>query len=369
MKKTLSVILAAVMIFMFVPYFAFAAVGTQEVTQAYLEENSYVLPSGSEYVAAEDISVPAGTTFYVSSNAKLFIPEEYSLSIYGNVVVLPQGELKIDGSVRNADKITGDGTYVARVVFPSLEKYGLNGKIEVSYAYSHTGSAYDNIIPGALTYYPIKAEGEAVYAPLNEYIFIIAHIIEPVVGIDKFDDALMTVRLNGVEIPYSQGDHHTLLTTSGDISYATWLNDDAFLSTFKIDLPVKEGATVIGREGEKSADGEIVYIKYGQPFSFRVEIEEEYSKAPVEVYIVRGYGWTNMDLDTILADLTPAKPDADGYYTIPEVMSDYTVFVLGLVSNETIDKVSGIFEQIRSIIEIIKKFTEKFLALFGVTLG
>lgn len=369
MKKTISVILAAVMIFMFVPYFAFAADDAQPLTQQEFEKMNYTLPTGSEYEAAENLAVPAGTTSYISSNATLVIPEGKTLSIYGNIVVFTQGELRIDGSVTNSDKITGDGTYIAKINFPALKEYGLEGKIEVSYAYSYSGSAYDNIDKNTLTYYPISADGESVYAPLNQYIFIVAHIIEPVANLDKYDDALMTVRLNGVEIPYTQGDHHTLLSTGGDITYTTWSNDDAYLNTFKIDLPVKEGATVIGREGEKTADGQIVYVKYGKPFSFRVEIEPEYSKSPYEVYIVSGYGWSGLDLDVVLAELTPAKPDADGYYTIPEVKSDYTVFVIGLLPNETIDTVSSIFDQVRSIIELIRKFFASFLALLGINIG
>jgi len=369
MKKTLSVILAVIMVFMYVPFFAFADAATP-ITQSEIAELSYLIPSYNNYEASEDLTVPNNTTLFIGSDSTLTIPEGITLNIYGNVVVQSHGHLIISGNVTNADKITGDGEYIARVSFPPLANYGLEGKIEVSYAVSYSGSAYDDVdTSSTLTYTAVSADGEDVYVPLNQYFYVIAHIIKPVSGLDKFDDSLMVVRLGGVEIPYTQGNHHTYLTTGGKISYSTWSNDDAFLNTYKIDLPVKDGVTVTGREGETSADGEIVYIKYGKPFSFRVELEEEYSKSPIEVYIVSGYGWTNMDVDTILADLSPATPDADGYYTIPEVKSDYTVFVMGVVANQTVDKISGIFEQVRSIFEMIKKFFEQFLALFGITLG
>ena len=141
-----------------------------------------------------------------------------------------------------------------------------------------------------------------------------------------------------------------------------------FLNTYRIDLPNKEGYTVYGREGEVGATDQTVYLKYGKPFSFRVEIDPAYDKSPYKVYIVSGYGWTNMDTDTILKDLQPAQPDSDGYYTIPSVESDYTVFVIGVIENATVEKVGGIFEQVKSIFEMIRKFFAQFLAMFGINL-
>ena len=368
MKKTLSVILAAVMMFTVVPFFAFA-VGVTPLTQAGLEALEYSIPSYSEYIASEDLTIPAGTTLIIGSNANLIIPDGKTLDIFGNVSVKDEALLQIDGNISNADKISGEGSVVTKLSFPALDLYDLEGKIEVSFASSYSGSPYDDLVPQSLTYVPVDPDGEDVYVPINQYIYIIAHIIEPVEGLDKFDDSLLVVRLNGVAIPYKQGNHCTLLSTGGKISYSTWTNDDAYLSTYKIDLPVKDGCDVVGREGEMSADGEIVYIKYGKPFSFRVDVWEEYSKSPIEVYIVSGYGWTNMDTSTILADLSPAQPDENGYYTIPEVKSDYMVFVLGLVANEKIDKISSIFEQVKNIFEMIKKFFVQILEVFGISLG
>lgn len=374
MKKTLSVLLAVCMIFTLVPFFAFAG-ETLVIDQNYLADANvnYSLASGRDYRVENGttITVPANTTLFVGSNAELFISEGATLDIVGNVVIQEGGKLTVDGNVTNADKITNNGIAQARLVFPALTDFGLDGKVEISYASSYSGSAYDDIDGNSLSYTKVECDYDPVdaYVPLNQYLYVIAHIIEPVEDRDKFDDALLIVRLNNVEIPYTQGNHHTLLTTGGKLSYSFWKNDDFYLKTYRIDLPVKEGVEVYGREGESGSTDTIVYIKYGKPFSFRVDLDDAYSKSPIEVYIVAGYGWTNMDTSTILADLEPVKPDANGYYNIPSVQSDYTVFVMGVIPNETVEKVGGIFEQVKSIFEMLKKFFNQFLALFGLSLG
>ncbi len=368
MKKVLAVLLTVCMMFAVVPFFAFAE-DTVILTQETIPAN-YSLVSFSEYKIENGTTVviPADATLQVVNSSKLTVEAGGSLILQGNAIVHEGGELIVEGNIQNADKITNRGRAVAKINFPSLEASGLNGIVNVSYANSYSGSAYDDVNEGSLSYTPVNPEGESIYMPLNQYMYIIAHIIEPQDNRDKFDDALMKVRLNGVEIPYTQNNHHTLLTVAGDITYSQWTNDNDFLKTYKIDLPSKEGYTVYGREGEVSATDQTVYLKYGQPFSFRVELDEAYNKSPMEVYIVAGYGWTNMDTSTILKDLEPAKPDADGYYTIPSVESDYTVFVLGVVANATVEKVGGIFEQVKSIFEMIRKFFAQFLAVFGINL-
>ena len=373
MKKTISVILAVCMIFAFVPFFALADDTAIVVTQEYLasEDVNYVLPSSHDYVINSGVvTIPAGKTLHVSASATLTVKNGATLYINGNVVVHETAVMYVDGNITNADKITIAGECYAGITFPSLYNCGLAGKLEVSYGSSFSGSEYDDLVANAVTYKKVECTYDDVheYVPMNQYVYIVAHIIEPVAGRDQFDDSKMKVRLNGVEIPYKQNNHCTLLTTGGTISYSQWTSDNDFLNTYKIDLPSKEGVTVVGRGGEIGSTDTTVYIKYGKPFSFRVDLDEAYSKSPMEVYIVAGYGWSNLDTSTILADLEPAQPDADGYYTIPSVQSDYTVFVMGVIANETTEKVSGIFEQVKSIFEMVKKFFAQFLALFGLSL-
>ena len=369
MKKTLAILLTVCMMFAFVPFFA-TAENQVILTQDNIPAN-YSLVSYTVYTIESGtvVSVPADATLQIVNSCTLIVEEGAALNIYGNAIVHEGGKLKVYGSILNADKITNNGECTACVKFPDLQSVGLNGKIEVSYAVSYSGSAYDDIDEGSLNYIPVPATGAAIDMPLNQYVFIIAHIIEPVANKDKFDDALMKVRLNGVEIPYTQKNHHTLLTTGGTISYSQWTNDNDFLKTYRIDLPSERtGYQVIGREGEVGATDKTVYLKYGKPFAFRVDIDEAYDKSPYKVYIVRGYGWSTLDTETILADLEPAQPDADGYYTIPSVDDNYTVFVIGVIENAKVEKIGGIFEQVRGIFEMVRKFFAQILAMFGISI-
>ena len=367
MKKTLAVLLTVCMMFAFVPFIAFAEGGPtvlDPATPIYLLEahTEYVIPNDTTYV------VPAGEHLFikgkltVEEGGSLIIDKESGITIYNG------GELYVDGILSNAGRIDNLGVAAAKITFPSLYECNLQGYLQVSYASSYSGSAYDDITGGTISYIPVSDDGESIYAPINQYLYIVAHIIEPVADRDKFDDATMKVFLNGVEVPYKQDNHSTFLGTAGKISYSSWINDDDFLNTYKIDLPNKEGYQVVGREGEMGATDQTVYLKYGKPFSFRVDIDPAYDKSPYQVYIVSGYGWTNMDTSTILKDLEPAKPDANGYYTIPSVESDYTIFVMGVIENATVEKVGGIFEQVKSIFEMIRKFFAQFLALFGINM-
>ena len=364
MKKVLSVILAVCMVFTFVPFLALAA-GETELTNDNLPAN-YLLVSGIDYVVSSGntLTIPAGATLQVVEGSTLTVKEGGKLILNGSMVVPEGGKFVLEGQLENPGKLSGEGEKLAKITFPALSEFNMAGKLQVSYATSYSGSAYDDNEGGSLEWTPVADAGEAKYIPLNQYVYIIAHIIEPNANRDKFEDALVKVFLNNVEIPYTQGNHHTLLSVAGKISYNVWTNDNDFLKTYRIDLPAeREGYTVIGREGEVGATDKTVYIKYGKPFAFRVELDEAYDKSPVKVYIVSGYGLSELDTLTLPQ---PAEPDQYGYYNIPSVEGDYTVFVMGVIANQTVQKVGGIFEQVKSIFEMIRKFFAQFLALFGI---
>ena len=376
MKKTLAVLLTICMMFAFVPFFAFAE-ETVELTQDNLPAN-YALLSDTDYVikSGTTVVIPFGKTLQIPGSCTLTIEEGGTLDIQGTCTVIEAGKLVVKGNITNPEKVTLNqgGEAVAVIKFPALESCGLLGRINVSYAFSYTGSAYDDLNAEGLSYTPVPETGAEIEAPLNQYIYIIAHIIEPIADRDKFDDAYMKVFIGDAdggskyEIPYTQTNHHFAVTRAGTISYSQWTNDDDFLKTYKISLPNKEGVTVYGREGEVGATDQAVYLKYGQSFSFRVEIDPAYDKSPYQVYIVKGYGAGELDTSAILADVAPAEPDADGYYTISPVEGNYTVFVMGVIENATVEKVGGIFEQVKSIFEMIKKFFGQFLAMFGISI-
>lgn len=367
MKKTLAVILSMIMLLCCIPVMSNAA--QVDITESRDFSSSNEFESGNTYVVREGatLTVPSNMTAYVPVNSTLRIAQGAKLVVLGKLVV--QGALDIEGSLNQngASKITvePEATATCDVRFPALADQGLTNRIAVSYASSVTGNAYDDQT-GELVFQEVRAQGTTVKAPLNQFLYVKVEILEPDKNYDMYDNSLMGVFFNNIRVPYTQGTCHTLLTDSIDISYSSWAKDSDFYNTFNIYLPTGEGYTVYGREGEQSALGETVALKYGQPFAFRVEIDPEYDMSAYEVYIYNGYGWTNLDTSTLLAGIEPAQPDADGYYYIDAVKGEHTIYVVGVVKNETLLMVGDILDLVRNIFEMISEFFGELLAMLGL---
>ncbi len=379
MKKTLAVILSVIMLVCSVPFVFAAEQINYTANGSFVSSNELI--SGNTYIVNEGVTmtVPSSITLYIPTGAVLRVAEGARLNVLGQIVVLDGGSLFIEGFLYGSANVTvnGSGSALCELRFPALDKTsGLidksgNARIKVSYGSSENGNIYEDQ-QGTVVYQDVSVNGTSVMAPLNQYVYIKADIWEPVTGIDKFDDALMNVYFNGVGIPYTQGSHHTLLTTSGDISYSKWVKDDDFLNTFNIYLPTGEGYTVYGREGEQSSDGETVKLKYGQSFSFKVEIDPEYDMSAYEVYIYNGYGWSNLDTSTLLKDIAPAQPDEYGYYHIGKdtgIQGEHTIYVVGVVKNETLLMVGDILDMIRNVFEMIAAFFEELFSFLDFSGG
>lgn len=373
MKKVLSVLLAVVMMLSGVSMLAFAEDTAVEVSDADLSAlTNYALPSGINAVvkSGQTLTVPADKNLLVSIGSTLLIEEGAALLVNGQVSVQENASLKIAGRVTNANKIgvqTG-GEAVAEVRFPNLADFALSDKVYIKYAFGYTGGATDDLT--GLEWHIIpQNEAVSVWAPLNQYFYVNAHIIEPAEisqydETGKYDDSKLNVWINDVEMPYTQDQHSIKLLFSGDIRFSIWDSDDTFLAERKISLRSGEGYTVYSRDGRTSANDGIVYIKYGQPFSFRVDIDDEYNMSAYSVYVVKGFSLLEFDPNAVLDDSLKVQPDKDGYYMINPVQGDYTVFVLGVVKNETVEKVSNIFEMVKNIFEMIAKFFRQFLDMF-----
>ena len=373
MKKTLAVILSLVMLLCCVSFTASAA---DAPSSSLVEWNeNHTIKATNELQSNVNYTVKKGYTLTIASDVTVIVPlsctliieEGAVLRVYGKMVV--QGQLRVEGLIERggAEKISVDdtGSTMVAVRFPALADEGLSGKIEVSYGVSTTGDPYADLQEG-FALKSINDAGETIYVSLNEYVFVRAHIKEPDAAYDKFDDSLMKVYVNNMPQAYGQGVYSYKVVSAAEVSYSPWTSDNDFLSTFNIYLPTGEGYTVYGREGEQSALGETVKLKYGQTFSFKVEIDPEYDMSSYEVYIYNGYGWTNLDPSQDLADIEPAKPDEYGYYTIDAVKGEHTVYVVGVVANETLLMVGNILDMVKNIFEMIGAFFAEILAFFGL---
>ena len=365
MKKTFAVILSILMLLSCIPVMSNAATSTDYEGTRYFEDSNELVSGGTYTVRSGVLTVPSNMTVYVPINAILTVCEGAKLVVLGSLVV--QGTLDVEGELFGSERITvnAGGRATADVTFPALKNAGLEGRVNVYYATSTTGSIYEDQTEG-FEYKPVSAAGTVQQVPINEYLYVKTEIIEPDERFDMYDNSKILVKFNLLGVEYTQGSSHALVTTSIKVSYGEWTKDADFYNEFNLYLPTGEGYTVYGREGEQSALGETVKLKYGQPFAFKVEIDPEYDMSAYEVYVYNGYGWTNLDTSTLLAGIEPVQPDADGYYYIKEVKGEHTIFVVGVMKNETLLMVGNILDLVRNIFEMISEFFGELLAMLGL---
>lgn len=392
MKKVISVILAAVMMACLFPYAVFAY-GSQHTYSASGEFSlAEPLQSNVEYIIPSGVTmkVPAGITMYIPANCQLTVKEGGTLDVTGSLVILEGGRLWCAGDIDHSDNVKLDNDGAVAVVqfrFPDLNSNAIRlaDKIVVRIAYDDDGVLRETDVPTTGASYDI---------PLNADVRICAHILEdnekdaskPLR--DKYDDSLLKLKLKNVNLAYVAGYYYKTnqpasvktvpdtgyfgitATTGGTIGYAKWTNDSDFLTTKKIILPSAEGYECVSRNPvNKTADGVIV-VKYGDPFSFRVELDEAYDMSNYEVYINNGYGWLNLNTDaddpeSLSFTNIAAKRDEYGYYNIPAVTGDITVTVTGVMKNETITLIGNLIETFRNIFNMLKEFFQSMKDLFG----
>lgn len=362
MKKFISVLLCALMLVSCLSLTAFAEniiYGDSDDELMYQCPENEIWESGNSYV------IKAGSTFVVPSGKTLNVPLNSTLTVEEGAHFVVNGQLNVAGEMfvygkLTGTNITGTGNVKCEVRFPSIadENSNLDEHIEVRYFIGTEDDYSDINIDIQKDYTAVYDDGQKIMVDYNKYIFIRV-ILKEAAGEDRFDDKLYPVFHNGTKVTFVQNACPVLVTTSGDISYGSWPQDESRLyNTYTVTLPEGEGYTVYGRNGEYGK----VTLKYGQSFSFRIELEEEFDQSAYEVYVYNGSGWTNLEKDDLLEGIEPAVPDAEGYYTINKITGDYTIYVQGVMSNEIL----GIFEQVFTILkQVWEAVMNVFQELFG----
>lgn len=360
MKKTCSIILAILMLISCIPVFASAATEVHfDLSRQFTAED--LLVSGTDYFIDSGVTmvVPSGLTLNVPLSSTLTVSDGASLIVNGQLNVA--GDVVVDGRL-GGSKITGTGDIVCKIEFPNLDDPNINlaSKISVKYFISDTSDYYSDINVDLNTYTSVPSTGTNVYVDYDRYIYVRV-IIAEAVGEDRYDDKLYPVYSNGTRVDFAQNACPIAVTTSNKISYGVWRTDDTYYNRYRVILPEGEGYTVYGRNGEY---GEIT-LKYGQRFSFFVELEEEYNQSDYWVYVYNGTGWTNLDKDAILAGIEPAVPDSEGYFNINSITGDYTVIVEGVVSNKVLNIFAQVFDILKGVFEAIVEVFNEIRAMFG----
>ncbi len=389
MKKVLSVILCAVMVLCCFPIAVFAADSDHsfEVSANFTEPNQ--LTTG-EYVIKENVTmtVPAGMTLYIPTGASLRVEKNAILDVQGNIRIIGGGKLYVEGTLKGGSKVIceEENSAFVSLYFISLKNANLLENIDniafftsddpaanVEFNWFDTNGNFDtNKVE--LVYNDAQKTGDDPVektVELNSYIFFKVKFKDtypngdpiPAKELAKvYDEGKFMLLLNDIRIPYSQGCCSVQMSAGGTVTYSQWNNDIDFYKDYKVYLPTGEGYEVLGNWGETSADGTVT-LRYGTMFSFYVEIDEAYDMSNYEVYIYNGYGFTDLDVSTILKDIAPAVPNEYGYYNF-EVTGETTIYVVGVVKNSTINLVGNIVDTIRNIFNMLKEFFENLFSMF-----
>ena len=355
MKKALSLILCAVMLLACLPVVGFAAETTIKAGE------TLRISKGQTY------TVKSGDTLYVATKGAIIVEEGGKLVVNGSIYTATNSDIYIDGTLVGGKNITGLGDVVAQVRFDGLKSYvaeGIDLKVYYYFANTVNGDINKELADGTLDI--TSDETVSLYVPLNTFLFLETKIgseEETKLGHNKYDDSLYNVYMNGAAMPFGTGNHYVQITTGANITYDSIKSYNDYLSTFPVALPTGEGYTVYTKTGETGT----VKAEYGTPLSFYVEIDEDYDMSAYEVYIYNGYGWTGLDTSTLLGTLDPAEPDEYGYYHIPAVVGDTTVYVVGIMSNETISMLGDVMTMIKNIFEMFSSLIAEFFAMLGFT--
>lgn len=378
MKKVLAVILSVLMLVSIAPL-AFAS-GAIDITEDKILETDEadffsdyfvtVIKSGTFTIPdGMDVVIPAGSTVTVNAGA--------TLEVLGTLEVKKGATLTIKGSILHSERVVVLGTATVDFTFTNVRNSALGNHLQsVDIGYSNDGSSYADV-SGNVTWSSNLITGGVVAIPLNSYVYIRTAFKQPAVdGYEEtpvtYDDAKLPVLLDNVIAPYVQGAHMATATTSVKVTIGnekgTW-NETDYLYGYSFYVPSGSGYTVHSVTGETSAHGAIK-VKAGSDFRFRIEIDGNYDMSKYKIYAYPGYtydqatGEDHVDTDAVLM-----VADSDGYYTISNVYSDYTIYVSGVVSNEAIEKTSSILDLLKNVFKVFQSVWVKIAALFGISIG
>ncbi len=272
MKKTLSLLLAAVMMFGLLPVAVLAAdAAPVEINaETYADSASVTLGGGKNYklLAGERAVIDAGQTWTVSAGSTLYVygylDVKGTLTVNGYVTAIDSGEVTAKcwsddngvtyqyGKIVNSANVCGNETetakrYFAEVYIPAVTKYAgfsdASHKLRVRYLTSRTGSEFDYLLsdlyyerlqsmPGDNDPREPKWYFADVYSsedynsstgmlrvPLNQYLYLTFDFLAGGAPTKKYDGDRMAILFNRAAITSEQGVCTRLIDSAGAVDF------------------------------------------------------------------------------------------------------------------------------------------------------
>lgn len=416
MKKTLSVILAVLLLVCCLPFSVFAE-ETIISAEDYANEHDNVL-DGSNAV----YTVPADEIFTIEGGEYLYIESGATLEVYGTLnaighVISRGGSLvlKLDpengtyGTVTQPDDGQGHvggndpEKYRAEVMFSDKDLFNFTVSdhhiANARYFSATNGSSYADL-DNTDSFTGFAFNNSVVQVNLGQYLFFKMDLLDENGSSKKYDADKLVFAFNGVKIKNAQSVNRVQVTTAGVISFAgdkAW-NEDTYIRRMRIYIPTGAGYSVYGVSGETSADTETVRLKYGSDFTFRVDVDADYDRSEYEIYLVNTYQFVASRYAVSLAEMAQAyndwtddsfyetegkypcvkefRPgdgsdgniyiDENGYCHIPGsfIDRDCSIAVSGVVKNETLTFIAKIVEMLKNVFNAISSFFEMIANAF-----
>lgn len=428
MKKTISVILATIMMFMLcVPMTAFAANTTWATTQTYT--TSTTIHTGDTVTITGTCTVQDNAVLTVQEGAVLIIANGGTLVISGNGSLVNNGTVTVDnggtlsltavGSSANSAALVNNGKFTvksAAVCILSKNAYAFNtGVIEnaekiitegtlnhkvqmpfigaVNYKKTETWNRTDMTVNFEVKhfYYNMdKEEGgdtDLAYRDENRYHMQDADWVEqgntlfitivPEDGIGCWvDSARMQLVANGTRINAidrtDSGNAVFRIEPTNALSlsvYSTAYKD--IVKIYTVELPNNDAYYVITNNNEVGK----TTVEYGKVLSFRVVLNPEYDKSEGN-YVVYVNSYAMVQKDVIQDGGMASDTNDFGYYDVSTnpkgeitteggMQSDITIQVMGVVPNDRIDLMTNIASFVKEIFDVIKSIFSYFKDIFS----
>lgn len=414
MKKAIAILLALVMLMSCAPVMAFAE--DSAITSSGTLEADYTVSSGDKltvsatWTVAAILTVEAGATLVIEENGFLSIAGTGRLVNNGNIVVKKNGAILSKGNgtgengssfyngetgsvtlnngsyfsierntyaynkgtINNIDRMTITGSLFHFIQYPqnwsvtykNTEMWNRK-ETTVDFTVEHVNDS--NLVAEldyltASNYVGVPGSGGWCEHGVKEYI-----LITPEDGDgDWVDTGRMKLVVNGTvfdtaeRIDNDRGVFTIIPVGSMNISILSDNYKD-IVKLYDILLPRTEGYYVQSKDGHVDE----VTVEYGKTFSFSVVLNEEYDKSEPYVY-VNGVALTPDEFNYF--DITGPIVD----YTMAQVggvQNDISITVMGVSSNESQEKMSGIVNFIKQIFDTIMSFFSYFGDLFEGLFG
>lgn len=368
MKRTLALILAAVLLLVALPI----SVSAADINISSDVTNAVTIASGSRAYITRNITIRTQGSITVAAGAELYINPGVTVTVNGYInnfgTIYNKGTIANKGNVQTDP--AGTGMLKHFVTIPAsydASAYTVLYCINLNHIWDDFFDNIDDYNANTEHYYASNSAGFSDYVQDGYTVYFTLLFNQPKIDPYKFE-----VNAGGARLIRDRGVYAITAGNAVNVTYGTY-NASALIKQIKIALPSGDGYRVVcyGTSLEQAVQDAIdfVWVDYGSTLSFRVEVFEGWQDSNIVVTI------GGLDPSAQAADASIAGPDTYGYYEIRNITDKkaatnaYEINVAGVVSDDTQNLIKSIMKFIQDIFQTIKEIFSAFFELFNFNIG